>query len=182
MPKWPMMPLMSQVVSNTSPLTNLAVIGRLGLVRHQLSRVAVPEAVWWEMLALPHEAGRTALLAAHEGGWLTVEPVTATALATSLRLAGLDAGESEAIALAVETSASLLLIDEKKGRGAARRLGLPVTGHWESSPPLVVPEPFPRQGRRSSNCEPRQASLFLTKWRRTRCILPGRIEPMSVSR
>jgi len=128
MPKWPMMPLMSQVVSNTSPLTNLAVIGRLGLVRHQLSRVAVPEAVWWEMLALPHEAGRTALLAAHEGGWLTVEPVTATALATSLRLAGLDAGESEAIALAVETSASLLLIDEKKGRGAARRLGLPVTG------------------------------------------------------
>jgi predicted nucleic acid-binding protein len=40
----------------------------------------------------------------------------------------LDEGESEAIALAVESSARLLLIDEKKGRRAARRLDVPVTG------------------------------------------------------
>ena len=36
---------MSPVISNTSPLTNLAVIGRLDLVRTQLAGVAVPEAV-----------------------------------------------------------------------------------------------------------------------------------------
>ncbi|HEV7406450.1 MAG TPA: hypothetical protein VGO11_26100 [Chthoniobacteraceae bacterium] len=119
---------MSQVISNTSPLVNLAVIGRLDLVRRQLTEVAVPEAVWREMLALPHVAGRASLLAARNAGWLRVVTLTQTALAVSLRLAGLDEGEAEAIALAVETSARLLLIDETKGRKAARRLAVPVTG------------------------------------------------------
>ncbi len=115
-------------ISNTSPLTNLAVIGRLALVRDQLGRVAVPEAVWREMLELPHPQGREALLTARESGWLTVLPLESPVLAASLSLAGLDEGESEAIALAVETSAPLLLIDEKKGRAAARRLGVTVAG------------------------------------------------------
>src|SRR5438045_500902 len=113
---------MSQVISNTSPLVNLAVIGRLELVRSQLTSVAVPEAVWREMLDLPHVAGRDSLIAARSDGWLSVETVANPALALSLRLAGLDEGEAEAIALAVETSARLLLIDETKGRKAARRL------------------------------------------------------------
>lgn len=115
-------------ISNTSPLTNLAVIGRLALVRDQLGRVAVPEAVWREMLALPHEAGREALLAARDAGWLAVLPLGSPALAASLRFSGLDEGESEAIAMAVESSAPLLLIDEKKGRASARKLGVTVAG------------------------------------------------------
>lgn len=122
------MQLMSRAVSNTSPLTNLAVIGRLDLVRNQLKQVSVPEAVWREMLALPHASGRAALVAAREDGWLVVAPVASPVLAASLRFSGLDEGESEAIALAAETSACLLLIDEKKGRAAARRLGLTATG------------------------------------------------------
>ncbi|MBI5473236.1 MAG: DUF3368 domain-containing protein [Ignavibacteriae bacterium] len=40
----------------------------------------------------------------------------------------LDKGESEAIALALETHANLLLIDEGKGRMEALRRGLEVTG------------------------------------------------------
>jgi predicted nucleic acid-binding protein len=119
---------MSPVVSNTSPLTNLAAIGRLDLVRDQLRDVAVPRAVWAEMSALPHEGGRRALMAARESGWLRVIAVSDTALPASLRLIGLDAGESEAIALAHEQAASLLLMDERKGRLAAGRLGLTVTG------------------------------------------------------
>lgn len=119
---------MSPVISNTSPLTNLAVIGRLDLVRSQLASVAVPEAVWQEMRALPHRDGRSALLAAQHDGWLRVIPLADHALATSLRFGGLDAGESEAIAPAVQTSAPLLLIDERKGRVAAKKLGVPVTG------------------------------------------------------
>ena len=41
---------------------------------------------------------------------------------------GLDAGEAEAIALALERKASLLLVDERLGRSAARKLGLEITG------------------------------------------------------
>lgn len=119
---------MSPVVSNTSPLTNLAVIGRLDLVREQLRDVLVPNAVWIEMSALPHEGGRRALTAAREAGWLRVVFVSDTALPASFRLIGLDAGESEAIALAHEQSSSLLLMDERKGRLAAGRLGITVTG------------------------------------------------------
>jgi len=119
---------MSLVVSNTSPLTNLAAIGRLDLVREQLRDVLVPSAVWVEMSALPHEGGRRALKAARETGWLRVVSVSDSALPASLRLIGLDAGESEAIALAHEHSASLLLMDERKGRIAAGRIGITVTG------------------------------------------------------
>ena len=40
----------------------------------------------------------------------------------------LDVGETEAIALALATEADVLLMDEKRGREAARRHGLKVAG------------------------------------------------------
>lgn len=40
----------------------------------------------------------------------------------------LDPGESEAIALSVETKAELLLIDERKGRDVARQMGVDSIG------------------------------------------------------
>lgn len=41
---------------------------------------------------------------------------------------GLDRGEAEVLALAVEHEARLVIIDEHNGRQYARRLGLPLTG------------------------------------------------------
>ncbi|MCB0476464.1 MAG: DUF3368 domain-containing protein [Flavobacteriaceae bacterium] len=40
----------------------------------------------------------------------------------------LDKGESSAIALAIEKENSLLVIDEKKGRNVAKKMGIKITG------------------------------------------------------
>lgn len=42
----------------------------------------------------------------------------------------LDPGESEAIALVLEIGADLLLIDERRGRAEAHRLGIKLLGYW----------------------------------------------------
>ncbi|MGQ0604621.1 MAG: DUF3368 domain-containing protein, partial [Anaerolineales bacterium] len=62
-----------------------------------------------------------------EADWLSHFPVENTRLVISLH-DSLDAGESEAIVLALEKGADLLLMDERIGRKIAQRLGLRVTG------------------------------------------------------
>jgi len=39
------------VVSDTSPITNLAAIGQLDLLRHLYGSIVIPEAVYTEMVA-----------------------------------------------------------------------------------------------------------------------------------
>ncbi len=116
-----------RVVSNTSPLTNLGVIGRLEWVREEFGSVVIPEAVWRELSDLEHAEGKHALLAAKQAGWMVVERADNRALVQSLARE-LDAGEAEALALAVSTAADLLLIDESAGRRVATSHGVVVTG------------------------------------------------------
>jgi len=49
------------VVSDTSPLSNLAIIGRLDLLREQFSEVLMPMAVSRELAALTDSTARLAL-------------------------------------------------------------------------------------------------------------------------
>ncbi len=93
-------------------------IDRLDLLRGLYGSIVIPPAVSAELRA------NGFVLAAD---WIElIEPANRSAV-ESLR-AELDAGESEAIVLAQQLQASLLLMDERLGRQTAIRLGLVVTG------------------------------------------------------
>lgn len=115
-------------VSNTSPLLNLAIIDHLSLPEKQFQTVYIPEAVLAAELRVNENLnGSNHLKAALEKGWLKVQPVQNQAFVKLLRRE-LDQGESEAIALAIEKQADLILLDEKEGRRIARTLNLRITG------------------------------------------------------
>jgi uncharacterized protein len=115
------------VISDTSAITNLAAIQQLHLLSQLYERVIIPEAVYCELADINPPVPGT--LEVQSVSWLEVRQVnsriTVKRLQSEVRL---DLGESEAIALALELSAELLLIDERRGRAEADRLGLRITG------------------------------------------------------
>ena len=113
------------VVSNTSPLTNLAAVGQLDLLPQLYQRVIIPTAVHRELAAL--STGQPGFVEVGRLTWIESRAVKDHALVQALRLE-LDEGEAEAIALALEVSADLLLLDERLGRAVATRFGLRFIG------------------------------------------------------
>ena len=114
------------VVSNTSPLTNLAAIGQFDLFRRLYSSINIADGVWDELNAMRnHWPGSKEV--AGSTGWIKRYSVRNQLLVSALRR-DIDRGEAESIALAIELEADLVLLDEKEGRHAAKRLGLKVVG------------------------------------------------------
>ena len=116
-----------QVVSNTSPLSALSIIGRLGLLRTQFGTIRIPNAVWTELSRLEHASGKQALEQARAEGWIEVHETPNRPMVGILGVT-LDAGESEAIARSLEWPADLLIMDESSGRAMARNLNIRITG------------------------------------------------------
>jgi predicted nucleic acid-binding protein len=114
-------------VSNTSPISNLACIGRLDLLRAQFGEIWIPRAVEAELAAVPDGAVRTTIDQTRQLGWLKGRAASDANL-VSLLTVELHRGDAEAIALALEMNADWLLMDEREGRAMARQLGLHVTG------------------------------------------------------
>jgi uncharacterized protein len=105
------------VVSDTSPLTALITVAEERILPALFGEVIVPEEVFHEL-----QRGHEVL-----PSFLVVRAVQNRRLAESLTRE-LDRGEAEAIALAGELNADLLLMDEKAGRKLARREGIKVIG------------------------------------------------------
>jgi uncharacterized protein len=105
------------VVSNASPLISLGAVGRLELVHQLFGEISIPQGVLDEV--------RSVDLRTED--WVLIRNLEGDFLRRALE-AELDQGESEAIALAVELQADLLLMDERRGRQVASRLGLKVLG------------------------------------------------------
>jgi predicted nucleic acid-binding protein len=115
------------IVSDTSPLSNLAMIDHLFLLREIYQTVIIPLAVAQELENTREDDPRIAAVLSLD--WIEVKKVSDLTFVKELqenRL--LDRGESEAIALALELKAEELLIDERLGRREAARLGLSMTG------------------------------------------------------
>ncbi|MFB6178584.1 MAG: DUF3368 domain-containing protein [Halorientalis sp.] len=119
------MPDNEVVVSDTSPLLNLALIERLGLLESQFSGITVPSQVWDELSE--GERGLDSLRELREDGFVTVVAVERSDLFIEI-FHELDLGETAAICHAIEQNADLVLLDEKDGRRVARRHDLNITG------------------------------------------------------
>ncbi len=113
------------VVSDTSALINLAAVGQLDLLRQLYGNVLIPTAVRAEILS--GGPGAPGVLAVTTLPWVETRTATNALLIGALRQQ-LDAGEAEAIALASETKADLLLLDERHARQVAANLGVKVAG------------------------------------------------------
>lgn len=113
------------VISNTSPLTNLAVIGQFHLLQKLYGQIHIADGVWAELNARGRAWPGSQQVASSP--WVIRSNVQNQALVTSLRR-DLDRGESETIALAVELKADLILLDEKDGRQMAQRFDLNIAG------------------------------------------------------
>jgi predicted nucleic acid-binding protein len=112
------------VVSDSSPLIALGSVGQLQLLQTLYGRVTIPEAVRDEVARDPHRPGAREVLAAE---WIEVRPASDT-LERYLALTLVHQGEAEAIGLAIELDAELLIVDDRRARDLAETMGLRVTG------------------------------------------------------
>jgi predicted nucleic acid-binding protein len=113
------------VVSNTSPLTNLAAIGQFDLLRRLYFELHIAQGVWEELNA---GGGRwPGCEEVAKADWIERHTVRNHDLIVALQR-DLDRGEAETIALALELGADLVLLDEQEGRHTAQRFGLRVVG------------------------------------------------------
>src|SRR4051794_11432716 len=114
---------MAAVISDASPLVHLAAIKRFDLLRLLYSVVFIPKAVWTEVVVAGlGRPGSTELDQAITSGWMQIKEAGRANLARS-ELVTLDQGEAEALALALDLQAEVILLDEVRGRAVARTLG-----------------------------------------------------------
>ena len=113
------------VVSDTSPINNLAAINQLHLLQQLYGTVLIPEAVYQELTDPDFPVA-----GAKEVQTFTLIQIRAIEDRTMLKALSseLDPGEAEAIVLALEMKAEQVLIDERRGRMIAARLNLHYTG------------------------------------------------------
>ena len=105
------------VVSDTTAITTLLKAGHVKLLQELFERVFVPQAVWDELQAFH----------ANLPEFVEMRPVSDS----SQRLPGtetLGRGESEALLLAKELNAKLLVTDDRKARMTAKRLNIACVG------------------------------------------------------
>lgn len=114
---------MRKVVSNTTPLISLLKISKLSLLQELYGEIYIPRAVFEEI-----EAGKNKDFYEDlsQTEWIKILDVNDKN--ASKYFLDIDAGEAEAIILAIELNADLILMDEKLGRFYANNANLAISG------------------------------------------------------
>jgi predicted nucleic acid-binding protein len=116
---------MRVIVSDTSPIRYLVLIEQIEILQKLYGQILIPEAVRAE-LQQPHAPESVRGWIGSAPGWLITVSVPAAA---ALQIPDtLGEGERHAIALALDSGADLLLVDDRTAAREARRLGFTVTG------------------------------------------------------
>ncbi len=110
------------VVSDTSPISNLIQIGKLDLLKQLYGNVFVPKNVYEELAFLDFQEEIL-----KKESWIIVKEITNQILFNDIARI-LDFGEAQAIVLAIELKAEILLLDEQLGRKIAEEYGLKIRG------------------------------------------------------
>ncbi|MGB3588575.1 MAG: hypothetical protein WBA23_18655 [Tunicatimonas sp.] len=114
---------MPNVVSNTTPIISLLKLNRLELLQQLYQEIYIPLAVYNEIEAGKVKGYYQDLV---EVDWINICRVRDDQAVKYFL--DLDAGESEAIILATEMNADLIILDETLGRFHAEHADLKVTG------------------------------------------------------
>lgn len=115
------------VISDTTPIVSLIKISRIDLLEKLFGEVCIPEAVFRELTTNTIFESEAEVV--KNSSFLKITPVkNLKSLGILQAASGLDDGESEAIILADELKSDILVIDERKGRKVAQKLGITITG------------------------------------------------------
>jgi hypothetical protein len=114
------------IVSDTTPLSELAKIGKVALLSNIFGKVIIPDEVANEIAAANNSLVTAVLLQKHNFELRSVSnPQKVLDLFHNTKL---DLGECAAILLAEELQADQLLIDDLAARKEAQKRGLPMIG------------------------------------------------------
>lgn len=113
------------VVSNTSPIINLAALGKLDLLKKCFGKVTIPTGVYNEITVKGR--GEPGDLEVRTADWIEVVEVKDASLLLLLKK-DLDEGEAESIVLSIQLESDLLLLDEFDARSIASKLKLRFIG------------------------------------------------------
>ena len=115
------------VIADTTPLISLMKANCLDILQSIFGKVIIPEAVYDELTSNTNYPKESLMI--KSSSYISRESVMNHQSVDDLMgKTGLDIGESEAIVMVKEKNADLLLIDEYRGRQAAKEMGIAVVG------------------------------------------------------
>ncbi len=111
------------VLSNSTPLIYLAKMGELNLLRDLFAEIIVADKVFEEVVV--QGAGKPGSEEVQKADWIKRKSVVNNAEVQKLKDEELlDAGEAETLTLARELKADFTLLDDRKARKVAAKLGV----------------------------------------------------------